>query len=253
MHEKKDLTYAQIPGFRPLLLDLRVPLGDGPFPVVVWIHGGAFLFGDRRFLPDTVPPGAVFDALVEAGIAVATIDYRFSGEAVFPAQLDDVKAALAYLRDTAEEHHLDADRIGTWGESAGGHLAALAGLTDGGIAAVVAWYPLTDLSAMEDLHDAETPMAKLIGGPPAELPALAAQASPVTHVTAAAPPFLLVHGTADEALPLSQSEVLHERLLAAGASSTFLPVEGADHIFEGHDDIAGLIAASVAFLAKALR
>nr|WP_255671879.1 alpha/beta hydrolase [Glycomyces amatae] len=251
VHEYKDVVYAQLPGFRPLLLDLRVPSGDGPFPLAVWIHGGAFLFGDRRFLPDTVPPGSVFDALIEAGIAVATIDYRFSGEAVFPAQLDDVKAALAYLRASAEDCNLDTGRIGVWGESAGGHLAALAGLTDGAIAAVVAWYPLTDLSVL-DPHDPETPMAKLIGGAPAELPALAAQASPVSHVSAAAPPFLLVHGTADDVLPLSQSEVLHELLTAAGANSTFLPVEGADHTFEGHDDIAGLIAASVAFLAKAL-
>lgn len=257
MHEYKDVVYAQLPGFRPLLLDLRVPPGEGPFPLVVWIHGGAFLFGDRRFLPETLPPGSVFDALVEAGIAVATIDYRFSGEAVFPAQLDDVKAALAYLRASAGEFNLDADRIGMWGESAGGHLAALAGLTDGAIAAVVAWYPLTDLTDRSDLsvldpRDPETPMAKLIGGPPAESPELAAKAGPVHHVSASAPPFLIIHGTADDVLPLSQSEALHQRLSAAGASSTLLPVEGAGHTFEGHDDIAGLIGASVAFFAQAL-
>lgn len=251
MKEYKDLAYAQIPGYRPLLLDLRVPPGPGPFPLTIWIHGGAFLFGDRRFLPDTLRPGSVFDALIEAGIAVATIDYRFSGEALFPAQLDDVNAALAYLRDSAEDYNLDAERIGLWGESAGGHLAAMAGLTDGAIAAVVAWYPLTDLSVL-DPRNPETPMAKLIGGPPAQLPALAAQAGPVNHVSSSASPFLLVHGTADEALPFSQSEVLHELLVAAGANTTLLPVEGAGHTFEGHDDIPGLIDVSVAFLAQAL-
>ncbi|GAA2214770.1 alpha/beta hydrolase [Nonomuraea monospora] len=250
MNDYKGVSYAQIPGFRPLLLDLRVPSGEGPFPLVVWIHGGAFLFGDRRFLPETVPPDSVFDALIEAEIAVATIDYRLSGEALFPAQLDDVRAALTYLRASAGDFDLDAGRIGLWGESAGGHLAALAGLTDGAISAVVAWYPLTDLSVL-DPHNPETPMARLIGGPPAESPALAAQASPVSHVRAGAPPFLLIHGTADEQLPHSQSETLHKLLLAAGASSTFLPVEGAGHTFTGHDDMADLIAVSVAFLAQA--
>ncbi|MEU6845593.1 alpha/beta hydrolase [Streptomyces sp. NPDC046716] len=248
MNDYTTVSYAEIPGFRPLLLDLRVPPGEGPFPLVVWIHGGAFLFGDRRFLPDTVPAGSVFDALIKADIAVATIDYRFSGEAPFPAQLDDVKAALSHLRAHAEEFDLDADRIGLWGESAGGHLAALAGLTDGGISAVVAWYPLTDLRIL-DPHNPETPMAKLIGGPPAELPELATQASPVTYVSPSGPPFLLIHGTADEQLPHSQSEALHQLLVAAGVSSTFLPVEGAGHTFTGHDDIAGLIEISVAFLA----
>ncbi|MEU4396804.1 alpha/beta hydrolase [Kribbella sp. NPDC023855] len=250
MSQYDGVIYSEIAGFRPLLLDLRVPSGAGPFPLVVWIHGGAFLFGDRRFLPATVQPGAVFDALINAGIAVATIDYRFSGEAVFPAQLDDVKAALAYLRASAKDYHLDAERVGLWGESAGGHLAALAGLTDSsGISAVVAWYPLTDLSAV-DPHNPETPMAKLIGGPPADLPTLAAQASPVQHVSSSAPPVLLIHGSADEELPISQSKGLHELLLAAGASSTFLPVEGAGHTFSGHDDIANLISVSVAFLAQ---
>ncbi|MEV6205483.1 alpha/beta hydrolase [Streptomyces sp. NPDC051771] len=249
MDRSTTVSYAEIPGFRPLLLDLRVPPGEGPFPLVVWIHGGAFLYGDRRFLPDTVPAGSVFEALLEADMAVATIDYRFSGEAPFPAQLDDVGAALDCLRSRAGEFGLDAGRIGLWGESAGGHLAALAGLTDGGVSAVVAWYPLTDLGAL-DPHDPGTPMAQLLGGPPAELPALAAAASPVSHVSASAPPFLLVHGTADEELPHSQSETLHRLLLAAGASSTFLPVEGAGHTFTGHDDVPGLIATSVAFLAR---
>ncbi|WP_091047591.1 alpha/beta hydrolase [Glycomyces sambucus] len=251
MGEHAGVNYAEIPGFRPLALDLHVPHGKGPFPLVVWIHGGAFLFGDRRFLPETLRPGSVFQALVDAGIAVATIDYRFSSEALFPAQLDDVQAALAFLRESSARFDLDTDRIGLWGESAGGHLAALAGLTDGAIAAVAAWYPLTDLRVL-DPHNPDTPWAKLIGGSPADLPAPAAQASPVSHVSATAPPFLIVHGTNDEALPLSQSEQLHALLVDSGANSTLLPVEGAGHTFTGHDDVEGIIALTVAFLAKHL-
>ncbi|MDH6130847.1 acetyl esterase/lipase [Kitasatospora sp. MAA4] len=245
------IVYATVRGFRPLLLDLHVPAGPGPFPVVVWIHGGGFAFGDRRFLPDTVERDAVFTALAAAGIATATIDYRLSGEAHFPAQLDDVTAALAHLRANAEALGLDAERIGIWGESAGGTFGALAALGDGRIAAAVCWYPLTDLAARWPQRS-DSNEGLLLGGSPAELPELAALGSPVAQVGPGAPPFLLLHGTADRQVPSSHSEQLHERLLKAGGRSTYLPVPGADHCFEGYGDVPELIRVSVEFLAREL-
>ena len=245
------LTYAARSGFRPLLLDLYVPRGVAAAPLVVWIHGGAFLDGDRRYLPDTYPRNSVFDRPLDAGMAVATIDYRHSGEATFPAQLNDVGAAIDFLREHAATFGIDPQRIGVWGESAGGALAALEGLTGGRVAAVVAWYALTEVRRphADAVDSIET---KLLGAPPSAVPELAAAASAVAQVHAGAPPFLIVHGVADATVAASQSERLHELLIAAGARSTYHPIAGADHCFEGYDDIGGLIDESVAFLARTL-
>ncbi|HZD99769.1 MAG TPA: alpha/beta hydrolase [Micromonosporaceae bacterium] len=254
-----DVAYAELHGFRPLLLDLYVPVAgvvrpDSPTdlpPLAIWIHGGGFHSGDRRNLPETYPPNSVFDRLVAAGVAVATVDYRLSAEATFPAQIDDVHAAIDYLRRFAPAYGIDADRIGTWGESAGGALAALAGLTSGQVSAVVAWYPLTDL-AHHHPDRSDSVEAELLGAAPETVPELAASASAVTRVTADAPPFLIVHGDADGVLPLDQSERLHAALVAVGASSTLHVVPGADHCFEGYGDIGGLLDESVAFLSSTL-
>ena len=245
------LTYAAYPGFRPLLLDLYAPRGVAAVPLIVWIHGGAFQDGDRRYLPETYPPNSVFDRPLDAGMAVATIDYRHAAEASFPAQLNDVGAAIDYLREHAAAFGIDARRIGVWGESAGGALAALEGLTGGRVAAVVAWYALTDVRRMhaDAVDSIET---KWLGAPPSAVPELAAAASAVEQVHAGAPPFLIVHGAADTVVALSHSQRLHELLVAAGAPSTYHAVAAADHCFEGYDDIGGLIDESVAFLARTL-
>ena len=159
----RGVTYAVPFGYRPLQLDLWVPATAGPAPLVVWVHGGAWIFGDRRDLPPTLQPDQIFDALIEAGLAVASIDYRLVREAAFPAQLHDVKAAVRYLRAHAEQLGLDTRRMGIWGESAGGHLASLAGLTahrpdlegnlgvvgpSSAVDVVVDWYAPIDLESM---------------------------------------------------------------------------------------------------------
>jgi acetyl esterase/lipase len=271
------LTYAVAFGFRPLQLDLWVPPTSAPAPLVVWIHGGGFMFGDRRYLPETLRPNQLFDALLDAGLAVATIDYRHALEVPFPAQLHDAKAAVRYLRAHADGLGISTERIGVAGESAGGHLAALVGLTgsradlegthgvvgpSSAVDVVVDWYGLADLSTMPRRIPPPEIAAKLppeIGTPPEEHltrglegPALA-DASPITHVSAEAPPFLLVHGTADWLVPFAQSEQLHAALTAAGVSSRLEPVEGAMHIFDGHDDIDGIVRLSVDYLVAALR
>jgi acetyl esterase/lipase len=250
------LTYAEIPGYRPLLLDLHVPAKAADaagVPVVVWIHGGGFASGDRRYLPPTLEPNSVFSALIKAGLACATVDYRLLKEARWPAQRDDIAAAISFIRAHAREYGLDAARIGTWGESAGGHLALMAGLTDPGISAVVAWYPLTDFRLLAPTAFDGTTRPRLFDRRAADLPALMADASPITHVTGSSPPCLLVHGDRDRALPAEHSERFHEALTAAGVESACRIVPGADHCFEGYADVPGLIDDAVTYLQGKLR
>lgn len=266
------VTYAAPIGYRPLQLDLWIPQSSAP-PLVVWIHGGAWLFGDRRYVPETLRPNQVFDELLAAGLAIASIDYRHSLEARFPAQLHDAKAAIRYLRAYSAELGLNTQRIGIWGESAGGHLAALVGLTarrpdlegalgvagqSSAVDVVVDWYGPSDIETVppkrqELASDLPTelvhPEGVLVDGVDA---ATRRDASPVNHVSAQAPPFLLVHGTSDQVVPYSQSERLAAALTAAGVANTLVPVEGADHIFDGHADVEGLVRLSVEYLAEAL-
>ncbi|MCX5589392.1 alpha/beta hydrolase [Streptomyces erythrochromogenes] len=279
------ITYATTPGYRPRLLDVQVPAGEGPFPAVVWIHGGGWLDGDRRYPPPTVPAALLHGAVLAAGLALVSVDYRHSLEAPFPAQLHDVKAAIRYVRAFAGDLGIDPDRIGVWGESAGGHLAALAGLvgpadgTDGvalegtqgvgsgetGVLAVVDWYGVSDLVAlashpmppmppMPSGVEFPDPYEALLGASAAERPDLARAASPVRYTEGSTPPppFLLVHGTRDGLVPYSQSEALAGALEGAGGEVTLRPVDGADHIFLGSPDIASIVEESVAFLARHL-
>jgi acetyl esterase/lipase len=273
----EGITYAVAPGYRPLQLDVWVPASPTPPPLVVWIHGGGWMFGDRRYLPETLRPHQLFDELLAARLAVATIDYRHALEAHFPAQLHDAKAAIRYLRAHADVLGVDTTKIGVWGESAGGHLAALVGLTgqypelEGAIGvlrqssavdAVVDWYGPADFRLQPREDRAPQPITDLppeLLTPPEELLAggrdehTLTVASPVTYVTSAAPPFLLIHGTADTIVPYVQSEVLTQALRDAGVSAELVPVEGAEHIFNGHDDIDGVVRLSVDYLVKALR
>ena len=270
------LTYAVAVGYRPLQLDLWVPDTRTPAPLVVYVHGGGFMFGDRRYLPETVRPDAVFEELVAAGLAVATIDYRHALEAPFPAQLHDAKAAVRYLRAHADVLGIDTTRIGIWGESAGGHIAALVGLTahrpdlegthgvvgpSSAVDVVVDWYGPADLDTMPRATPPPAIAAKLppeLLVPPEDHLTRGLEgtdrddASPITHVTPAAPPFVLVHGTADWLVPYAQSEQLAAALRAAGVPVDLVPVEGAEHIFLGHDDVDGIIRLSVERLARAL-
>ncbi|MEU9475892.1 alpha/beta hydrolase [Streptomyces sp. NPDC048191] len=273
------LSYATSPGYRPRLLDVHVPPADGPVPAVVWIHGGGWLEGDRRYPPPTVPAELLHGAVLGAGLALVGIDYRHSLEAPFPAQLHDVKAAIRYVRRHAAALGIDGERIGVWGESAGGHLAAMAGLVradvhgtglegaegvreeDSGVLAVVDWYGVSDIEAilgqpMPPLPGEPpypNPIDTLLGGPEAERPARARVASPVTYAAdGGAPPFLLIHGREDRVVPYSQSEALARVLTDAGGDVTLRPVEGADHIFLGSAEVPAIVAHSVEFLRKHL-
>jgi acetyl esterase/lipase len=248
------IVFAELPGFRPLLLDLHVPAAQAGVvpPTVIYLHGGGFNSGDRRYLPENIVQGSLFDALTAAGIACATVDYRLLGEAKMPAQIDDTIAAIDFLQARGAEYGIDASRLGTWGESAGARLAAIAGLTDPRVSAVVGWYTPTDM--WDEAPDGEEDPFDLIlfGAPRSEVPEAAHRSSMFPHITSSAPPFLLVHGEADAQVPAVHSERLHELLVAAGTRSTYRPVPGADHCFIGYGDVAGLIDEAVAFFGAEL-
>ncbi|MDG9719028.1 alpha/beta hydrolase [Streptomyces sp. DH24] len=235
----RAVPYAVRDGSRPLELDLWLPdePADRPLPVVVFVHGGAWLTGLR----DDPGPGlrawrpGPFARLARAGFAVACPDYRLSGEAAFPAQLDDLTGMVGWLRLRAAELGLDAGRIVTWGESAGGHLAALLALEPGtAVRGCVVWYAPADLTAAPP----GSPEALLLGAD--ATPALARAASPVARVTPDAPPFLILHGADDSVVPHAQGEALAAALRAAGTEVTFRSVPGADHLWVGAaDDTVG--------------
>ncbi|MBT2551294.1 alpha/beta hydrolase [Arthrobacter sp. ISL-65] len=279
----RELNYAIAVGFRRLSMDIWLPrnTGGGPVPVVVWIHGGAFQLGDRRELPPTFEPESVFRLLNKAGIACATVDYRHALEAPFPAQLHDIKAAVRYLRHHADVLGIDPERIGAWGESAGGHLAALLGLTgsredlEGGlgaqgqpssVSAVVDFYGVSSRTLMPGMDEATSFMSgALLAAVPDGMSlepgpmlvgnshdrSLLDAASPLAYVTADASPFLLIHGDSDGLVPLSQSELLADALTAAGAQQELITIEGGDHcFFFAEDQLDRILETSVSFFSK---
>lgn len=258
----RGVVYAEPDGFRPLLLDAHVPAAaTGPVPWVLWIHGGGWEHGDRRQTPEHWPEGLLFGAAVDAGLGLVTVDYRLSGEAVYPTQLEDVRAALAFVRRHADVLGLDPERVGVSGESAGGHLAAMLALTAAGtpeaVRTAALLYAVTDLTTLLDLQGrephtrADAPESRLLGAVPEEDPARARAASPMHHVTSEAPPMLVISGDADRVVPAQQSERLHGALLAAGVDSTLDLVPGADHCFWDVDPEAPLRRV-VAYLADRL-
>lgn len=239
-----DISYAAVSPAQKL--DLYLPqTGDGPFPVIVAIHGGSFVTGDKRDF-QIVP---MLSAL-ERGYAVAAINYRLTGEARFPAQINDVKAAIRWLRASAAQYGLRPDRIALWGDSAGGNLASLAGVTgDSGqledkslgnaaqscaVAAVVDWYGPIDFLTMGDPKRLAEKGNKLIGKTTVEAPQLYKEASPESHIHPGIPPILIQHGDADRVIPMTQPIHFAEALRrGAGQALVVLDVlPGADHLDE---------------------
>ena len=245
----RDIEYARA-GDKPLLLDLYRPQNrKEPLPLIVWIHGGAFLHGNKEL--------CIAQFLTRYGYAMASINYRLSHEAVFPAQIHDCKAAVRYLRAHKDKYNLDGGRFGVWGASAGGYLAALLGTTgevaelegsldnldeSSRVQAVCDWYGPTDFLRMNDFpgrfdHDApDSPESLLIGGPIQDNKEKVALANPITYVTADDPPFLIMHGKRDLLVPVNQSELLHNALTEAGVSSKLVIFEDRGHGFDAADD-----------------
>ena len=242
-----EIEFARV-GERSLKLDLYLPDAEvkNP-PLIVYVHGGAWRAGSRDKVPVRV--------LVDAGFAIASVDYRLSPEAVFPAQVHDIKAAIRFLRKNADAHGYDPKRIATAGSSAGGHLAALVGVTNGhsvlegdvgehgdqssDVQAIVSFYGASNLTTIlsqstpHGLSVRVPALELLLGGAPEEKSSLAELASPVFHVDAKDPPLFLIHGDQDPQMPVNQSLELVGAYEKAGASVRLEIVHGGTHGGEG--------------------
>lgn len=241
----RDVVYQTLPGFRPQILDIYTPSTPGPHPLILYIHGGGWIGGHTRHSGALADFPKVLASLAAEGFTVASLEYRLSGEARFPAQLQDVNAALRFLRAHAADYRIDPARVGLWGGSAGGHLAALTALTcrnttldpraarDVCVQAVVTWYGVYDFKGMSATPDGNAAGVKLLGcdGPcPADK---LAAVSPVTYIDAKDPPFLLIHGEADKSVPVDQSHLGEAALRKAGVPVESIYIPGVDHSFIG--------------------
>lgn len=244
----RDFEYCRT-GSRILLahsLDPATGAGSAPRPAIIWVHGGGWRSGTKDQGVDRLNP------LARRGWYGLTIEYRLSGEAIFPAQIEDVKCAVRYLRSHAAQLNIDPGKIALWGSSAGGHLVALAGVSadrtelegvgswlgvSSRVQAVVDWYGPSDLLTMQsqglpcsgDHSSAASPEGLLVGCALQSCPDKARAASPMTYVTADDPPMLIQHGTNDCTVPPLQSETFAAALSAVAVPATLELLSGAGH------------------------
>lgn len=264
---KENLVYATVEK-RALPLDLYLPKSDEPTPLIFWVHGGGWQSGSKE------PGGPGLFQLLERGYAVASVEYRLSGEAIFPAAIEDCKAAVSFLRLHASKYNLDPQRFGAWGASAGGHLVALMGTTgdtsefnthpvtqsaSSQLQAVCNWFGPSDFLRMNDFpsvidHDSpDSPESRFIGAPIQKVPQNTELANPGRYASAQDPPFLHMHGDKDRLVPFNQSEILHKTLRKAGVETTLYKVVNGGHGFGGSNDTAKkLIEKSIRFFDRHL-
>lgn len=238
----RDLAYVRN-GHERQKLDLYIPENAANLPLIIWVHGGAFRKGSKD-KPAPLP-------FLNSGYAVASVNYRLSQHAIFPAQIEDVKAAVRWLRAHAKDYRLDPDRFAAWGASAGGHLVAMLGTAgdekspevgenlkfSSRVQAVVDYFGPTDFLQMDAqrlpdgmIHDTpDSPESELVGGPIQENKEAVARANPITYVSKKAPPFLIIHGDRDPLVPYQQSVLLKQALEEAGTEVTFYTVKGEGH------------------------
>ena len=245
-----NVRYGEAPGTANLL-DLYLPDHfDHSLPLVVWIHGGGWSAGDKAGCPG-VP-------LVAHGFVVASLNYRLSGEVPYPAQIQDCKGAIRFLRAHADQYHIEANKIGVWGASAGGHLVALLGTSAGStelegtvgrnldqssrVQAVCDWFGPTDMTKFADQAQAAgiinttpgpTLIMKLFGGSLQEKKDLVQIANPIYFIgkkpSSEIPPFLIMHGDKDKLVPVAQSQMLCDALTTAGVPADLRILPGAGH------------------------
>jgi acetyl esterase/lipase len=234
------ITYSTVPGYRPLRLDLYRQQGVTVVrPLVVFVHGGGWTFGNPRAGAAFRDFSAILASLAERGFVVAAIEYRLSREATFPAQREDVAAALAYLRTNATRLGIDPARIALWGMSAGAHLGALNTLTCGQAQCVqgfVGWFGVYDMPAYVAQTEGVSNSRVLLGcaTAPCSRETLAA-ASPIEHVHASAPPMLLLNGLDDDIAVPRQSQEFARRLREAGNAVDLMLLPESGHGFVGAD------------------
>lgn len=247
---ERGVTYAKA-GDEALALDIAVPAGDGPFPCVVMIHGGAWAMGSRREFSGTggkdksgkVIPSWIEQA-AEKGYVAAAISYRLAPKHKFPAMIEDARSAVRFLRANAKKYHIDPDKFAAMGTSAGGHLSLLCGLCDksagfdvgdnlkfsGQVQCVVDFFGPTDLklyAASENVEDGY--IVPVFGKDVKTDPAVYKKVSPITYVCKDSPPVLILHGTIDFIVPIKHSESLLKALTDAGATAEMVTVPFAGH------------------------
>lgn len=237
-----DIEYRALDGTR-LSLDIHRPATDAPVPCVAYFHGGGWARGSR-----TDNAAERLAPVAAQGLAVCSVSYRLTDAATHPAQLEDGRAALAWLREHGAEHGLQTERVGAWGASAGGWLALMLALTGADprerADAACAWFPPTELATVARQREAAgLPLPPFLQGRPRtdneaallglgsveDDPALARRASPLAHAAGAHGPILLIHGDADGMINVAQSRALHEALLETGRDSQLLVLAGANH------------------------
>lgn len=242
---ERDVQYGKA-GDRPLVLDIVRPKETSAKarPVIVFIHGGGWSGGNK-----SGGIGALVPFAASGNYFCVSVEYRLSGEAIWPAQIHDCKAAIRWLKANATKFNVDPAKIGVWGGSAGGHLVSMLGVTGGAkelegncgsadqssrVACVVDFCGPSDFLTIARVkatagHNAYGAVSMLLGGPVEERKDVAKAASPVTYVSKKSSPFLIVHGTADPVVPLAQAEELFAALKKAGADATFVKIEGGGH------------------------
>jgi len=237
-----DVVYTKV-GDRELKLDLARPAeGKGPFPCVVCLHGGGWRFGNKCDIRSWL------HYLAREGYVTAAVGYRLAPDDHFPAQIEDCKTAIRFLRANADMYKIDKDRFAALGYSAGGHLACLLGLTDESaglegkeypkvsskVQAVVDYFGPTDLTTFAKDDSAQrSVIGPFLGAKYADNPAIYDKASPIKYVAKGAPPFLILHGTKDWIVPIEQSRRLAEKLKDAGVSVKLVEVPDEGHGWEG--------------------
>lgn len=239
------VTFSQVDAWfghtrRDLKMDIVYPEDpEKTYPCIVWICGGAWLQMDRS------AHLAYLAWLARKGFVVASAEYRTSNEAVYPAQLIDIKSAIRYLRGHSERYRINPERFGVMGESAGGHLTAMAALADdpaydvgsyleysSRVQAACPWYPPADVTTFpypSPLESAASPESLMLGVNVMLCQEEAVKASPISYISKEAPPFMILHGTDDRTVPFAQGEILHDKLEAAGCDVRLVAIEGADH------------------------
>ena len=245
---QRDIVYETI-GKRNLHLDLYQAKNiTKAQPLIIWIHGGGWSGGSKNIGFSRI------SELLNKGFSVASVEYRLSGEAIFPAAVTDCKAAVRFLRANAKKYNLDADRFGAWGSSAGGHLAAFLGTSgdvkefDVGsnlsvssrVQAVCDWFGPSDFLKMNDGEHSKmnhfsprSPESRFLGAPIEKIPETVKKANPATYVTKDDPPFSIMHGDRDSAVVYSQSEILEAALKKAQVEVVLHKIKGQGHGFRG--------------------
>lgn len=246
-----DITYSTITGYRPVTLDLYRPKAEGPQPLIIYIHGGGWMIGHKRMSGSAFSDfTASLSDLSARGYVVAALDYRLAREAPFPAAIDDVRTAIRFLKANAGRYGIDVQRVGIWGGSAGAQLAALAALDCGHapsgedksnatesdcVKAGVLWFGVYDFATLPDSVVPGAVKGYLGCVKSACPPDRIAAASPAAHVDAKDPPMLVLHGTADKTVPMSQSQELAAKLKAANVPVTLELIPDVGHGWAGAD------------------